>query len=172
MITYKGNKLVVGKHFIYEGDVIEYKGKVFGNMHQFDSNGTQIVMTEQEANNLKGYKLNEHSLLAEQDNSEELYQVITSYTDNQLNIIENGPSNKLWEDLLNSMKEEVNKLSELGLAYETSINPIDGNKSYLQELIMDFLQDTQRNISNTSLPNIYTQLNNFIYSIEKIVGDK
>ena len=70
------------------------------------------------------------------------------------------------------MQEELNKLSELGLAYKTSHTKFEGNESYLLETILDFLEDTQRNISDTSLPNIYVQLSNFIYNIQQMRGDK
>lgn len=170
MITFKGSPLVKGKHFILDNEKIEYKGKVYGTHHLFESGTTELVLTEQEALNLKQYKvLNEHSLLSEQDNSEDLYQVVTSYSDKQMKICEDTPSSKLWTSLLDSFQEEVNKLQELGLSYTTSYKPIDGNSQYLLEVIEDFLHDTQRNISDTSLPNLYVQLNNFIYNIQKLL---
>lgn len=171
MILHKGNPLVKGKHFIYENQTVEYSGKVYGDKHLFLlPDKSELILTESES--LKLHSLLEHSLLAEQDNSDDLYQTVTSYTDEQLNIAMNYPSNKLWSSLQDSMQEELNKLSDLGLAYKTSPNKIDGNESYLLELIIDFLEETQRNISDTSLPNIYTQLSNFIYNIQRLRGDK
>lgn len=171
-ILYKGSPLLKGKHFIYEGEKLTYTGKVFGRYIGFtDSKGTQLVFTEEELNKMKPYyMLKEHSLLSEQDNKEDLYQLITSYTDKQLNIID-GPSSKLWSGLQDSFQEELNKLSDLGLSYQTSNTKIDG-ESYLLEVIMDYLQDVQRNISDTSLPNHYTQLSNFIYNIKRLKGGK
>lgn len=173
MITYKGNPLVKGKHFIYENQSITYSGKIYGDKHLFISqDNSEIILTESEATNLKS--LLEHSLLSEQDNSDDLYQVISSYTDKQLDIINNVASNKKWETLKNSFQEELNKLNELGLAYKVTHTKIeDLNEQYFTEMIMDFLQDIQHNISDTSLPNIYTQLNNYIYNIQRILrGDK
>lgn len=171
MITYKGSPLVKGKHFIYEGKTVEYQGKIFGDKHSFKLDETEIILDENQATALKS--LLEHSLLSEQDNADDLYQLVSSYTDEQLKIAREAPSNKVWQQLLNSMQEELNKLSDLGLSYKTSVNPVDNmNKSYLLEMILDFLEETQRNISETSLPNIYSQLNNFIYNIKKVAGDK
>ena len=171
MILHKGSPLVKGKHFIYENQTVEYAGKVYGDKHLFTlPNKSEIILTESESLKLKS--LLEHSLLAEQDNADDLYQVVTSYTDKQLDIARNCPSNKLWSTLQDSMQEELNKLSELGLAYKTSHTKFEGNESYLLETILDFLEDTQRNISDTSLPNIYVQLSNFIYNIQQMRGDK
>ena len=170
MILYKGSPLVKGKHFVYENEVIEYKGKVYGESHLFETKANvELVLTENEALNLK--PLLEHSLLAEQDNSDDLYQLVVSYTDKQLDIAKNSPSNKLWRELKDSFQEELNKLSELGLAYKVTHNKIDNaDHGYLLEMIIDFLEETQRNISETSLPNIYVQLHNFIYNIDQLEG--
>lgn len=168
MITHKGSPLVKGKHFIYENEQVEYIGKAYGDKHLFAKlDESEIILTEDEALGLKS--LLEHSLLAEQDNSDDLYQIITSYTDKQINIARNSPSNKVWDELQNSFQEELNTLGDLGLAYKTSPTKIDNlDSSYLLEVILDFLEDTQRNISETSLPNIYAQLNNFIYNIDQL----
>lgn len=171
MILHKGSPLVKGKHFIYESTTVEYKGKVYGDKHLFTlPDESELILNESEA--LKLQSLLEHSLLSEQENSDDLYQVVTSYTDKQIDIINNTASNKLWATLQDSFQEELNKLSELGLAYKTSHTKIEGNESYILETILDFLEDTQRNISDTSLPNIYVQLDNFIYNIQQLRGDK
>lgn len=169
MITYKGNPLVKGKHFIYENQTVEYQGKIYGDKHLFKLDETDLILEEQEALQLKS--LQEHSLLSEQDNADDLYQVVTSYTDKQLDMIKNLPTSELWKALLNSFQEELNQFDELNLTYKTSITDING-EDYLLEVIQDFLKDTQRNISDTSLPNIYCQLNNFIYNIKKLEGSK
>lgn len=173
MITYKGSPLVVGKRFYIESEIAEYQGKIFGNMHKFTTKDNQeIILTEQEAKLIKPYrKLNEHSLLAEQDNSDELYQIVASYTDTQLKLLDIA-SNKFWNEMKKSMQEEIDKLKEHGCSYQVSYQKMDANKSYLQEVIMDFLQETSRNLSEVSMPNIYVKLNNFIYNIDRIVGDK
>ena len=172
MILYKGSPLVKGKHFIYENEVIEYKGKVYGESHLFETkSNVELVLSENEALSLM--PLLEHSLLAEQDNANDLYQLVVSYTDRQLDIAKNSPSNKVWTELKDSFQEELNKLSELGLAYKVTNNKIDNiSEGYLLEMIIDFLEETQRNISETSLPNIYVQLHSFIYNIDQLKGGK
>lgn len=169
MITYKGSKLVIGKRFIIEGELNTYQGKIFGNMHKFvNKNNQETILTEQEANSLNQYKLNEHSLLSEQDNADDLKQLVISYTDKQLKLCEEKPTN-IYQLLLNSFKEEIEKLQEQGLAYQVSYREL-GTKDLLQQ-IQSFLKDTQHNISDTSMPNIYVQLNNYVYTLEKKVGE-
>lgn len=168
MITFKGSPLVKGKRFIKENDILEYKGKVFTEFHEFiNQDNTSIILTEQEALSLKPYKLNEHSLIEEQDNSDDLYQVVTSYTDKQLNMLSDRDNPTLLTDLLNSFQEEINKLSSLGLAYQTSITKFNGTMDELFDAMESYLKNVQRNISETSLPNIYVQLNSFIYNLQK-----
>lgn len=171
MITFKGSPLVKGKHFIYENKQLEYEGKVFGTHHSFkDENDTQYLFTENDVGELKPYQvLQEHSLIEEQENSDELYQVITSYTDKELKLIEKEPDN--LKSLLDLLQEEVNTLQSLGLSYNTSFKKINGDKEYLLTVITDFLKGTQRNISDTSLPNLYVQLNNFIYNLTNILKE-
>lgn len=169
MITYKGSKLVIGKRFIIEGELGMYQGKVFGNMHRFITKDSQeIILTEQEANQLEQFRLNEHSLLSEQDNAEDLRQIIISYTDKQLNICKDKPTN-VYHLLLSSFKEEIDKLQEQGMTYQVSYRELSSNN--LLDQIESFLKDTQHNISDTSMPNIYVTLNNYIYTLEKKVGE-
>lgn len=179
MITYKGSNLLRGRSFLLEMDgklnKVKYKGKVYGNQHAFDlPDGVELILTEQEVSKLEPYNiLKEHSLLEEQDNKDDLYQIVTSYTDKQLKMIEDLPSNKLWTELKNSFQEELNKLADAGLAYQISFKEFgDGNEQYLLEIIMDYLQEINHNISGTSMPNHYTQLSNFIYSIDQLGSDK
>lgn len=176
MITHKGSPLVKGKHFLLENEgklvKVTYSGKIYKEFHSFTDNSKEFILTEQEALSLKPFLLKEHSLLQEQDNSDDLYQLITSYTDKQLNIIDSVGGDKLWDELKDSFQEEVNKLSDLGLAYKTNNTTItDHDKGYLLEVIIDYLQNVQRNISETSLPNHYIQLSNFIYNIEGLGGN-
>ena len=45
MILYKGNSLVVGKHFVLEGEVLEYQGKAFGDFYDFTSkDGVHMIL--------------------------------------------------------------------------------------------------------------------------------
>lgn len=169
MITFKGNPLVKGKHFVYEGQTVEYQGKAFGDKHLFKLNETDLILDEDEALGLKTLK--EHSLLSEQENEDDLYQIVSSYTEVQLDILNNHPSSKSLNELLNSFQEEINKLKDLGVGYQVSYSKIDGNRTYLEEMMLDFLQDTQRNISDVSMPNLYAQLNNFIYNIKNMKED-
>lgn len=171
MITYKGNPLVKGKHFIYEGQKVEYQGKAYGDKHIFKQlDETEIILEEQDALNLK--TLVEQDLLAEQDNSEDLYQIVTSYIDKQINILRNSASNKMWNELLTSLNEEIATLTNLGLAYQPNYKPIsDDDKNYLMEFILDYLEGHQRNISEINIPSYFDQINNFVYNIEKTVGD-
>ena len=174
MITYKGSTLLRGKNFLTESNSkIMYVGKVYKDLHLFKENDMDLVLTEDEVSKLKPFViLKEHSLLEEQDNQEDLYQMVATYTDKQINILENTPSNKLWTELKDSFQEEVNKLSEEGFSYKTGVNKFEGGSQYLIETLLDYLKETQRNISDTSLPNHFTQLNNFIYNIDQLGSEK
>lgn len=177
MITYKGSRLVKGKNFIDEsGNKIQYKGKAYGDNYLFESDNVELILTEKEVSKLQDYTiLKEHSLLEEQDNSDDLYQIVTSYTDEQIKIL-NGPSRKLWKDLKDSFQKEINEFNNQGLSYKVGYNILgsDGKvtESYLLEVVKDYLEESQRNISSISLPNHYVQLSNFIYNIDKLRGGK
>lgn len=176
MITYKGDRLVKGKRFM-EGTsrVLTYKGKVFGDHYLFDDRGVDIILNEYEVSKLEDYQiLKEHSLIEEQEDSNDLYQLVTSYTDEQIKII-NGPSKNMWNDLHDSFQKELNDFNDRGLSYKVSYNQLgvdNPNESYILEVIKDYLEESQRNISNISLPNHYVQLSNFIYNIDRMRGDK
>lgn len=170
MITYKGNKLLIGKRFIYENEVVSYQGKIYGNHHSFSKDGVEFVLTEEETSNLKEYS---PILLEELDNSDDIYQLIASYTDKQLNMINNNNSNSkdLLVNLANSFQEELNNLSSNNLAYNHNYQIIDGDEDYILDVIKNYLNDVVYNVSQTSLPTHYTQLNNFIYNINRLQGD-
>lgn len=176
MITHKGSPYVNGKHFIYENELVTYTGKMYKDFFTFikESDGCEILLTEKETNNLKYYYLKEHSLLQEQENKDDLYQIVASYTDVQLNLINTLGYKKLFSKLRDSFKEELDKLEENGVTYKTHPNKFDNinDIGYIQEMLLDYLQSIQRNISDVSLPNHCAQLTNFIYNIDRMDGDK
>ena len=60
MITYKGQKTVIGKKFIYEGEVLKYTGKIYGDSYNFtNSNGIEYILSESDLINLEEYSLPE-----------------------------------------------------------------------------------------------------------------
>ena len=118
MITYKGDRLVKGKRFM-EGTsrVLTYKGKIFGDHYLFDDRGIDIILNEYEVSKLEDYQiLKEHSLIEEQEDSNDLYQLVTSYTDEQIKII-NGPSKNMWTDLPDSFQKELNDFNDIPLEF-------------------------------------------------------
>ena len=81
----------------------------------------------------------------------------------------------MWNDLHDSFQKELNDFNDRGLSYKVSYNQLgvdNPNESYILEVIKDYLEESQRNISNISLPNHYVQLSNFIYNIDRMRGDK
>lgn len=181
MITHKGSPFVKGKHFILEGEnnvKLTYTGRAYKDYFVFlnESDNSEFILNEQEANNLKPFYLKESEpiILQEQENKDDLYQLVASYTDNQLSIMENAPSNKCFSELRKSFVEELEKLKENGIDYKVFTHKIDNadDRGYVQEMILDYLQYTQRNISEVSLPAHQAQLVNFIYTIDRMEGDK
>lgn len=171
MITYKGNKLLKGKTFFTESNTkISYVGKVYKDFHLFQENGKDLVLSEQEVDTLRPYFFKEHSLLQEQDNQDELYQLVSTYTDIQLNILDETSGGVSWVKLKDSFQEELNKLSEFGLSYKTSSSKFQGDGKYLLDTVVAYLRGVQKNISDTSLPVHYVQLSNFIFNIDQHLG--
>lgn len=167
MITFRGNRLFKGKSFVgcselnLDNDILVYQGKAFGDLHAFQLNETEILLTEEQTKLLK-----EHSLLIEQDEKDDLYQIVSSFTERQLLLV----GEKDTVGLKNSFQEELNKLYEFGISYKANRFIIEGDKDYLLKVIEKFLKETSLNISETSLPNLCVQLNNFIYNIDKLGG--
>ena len=57
MILYKGNSLVIGKHFIFGDKLVEYQGKVFGQFYDFTSEGTHVILSESDLVSLQEYSV-------------------------------------------------------------------------------------------------------------------
>lgn len=168
-ITYRGNRLVKGKSFIADsnlsgtyGDKLVYRGKIYGDLYMFESDTAEVILTESQTKLLK-----EHSTLQEQENQDDLYQLVSTYTDKQITLLEDSTG---WKELKNSFQEELNKLKDAGLTYKVMTSKFEGDLDYLKEVILKYLKEVQRNVSETSLPNHYIQLTNFIYNIDKMGG--
>ena len=162
MILYKGNTLVEGKHFIYENETVTYQGKIYGNFYLFkDSKSLDLVLAESDLNLLKLY---EHSTVAESDETDDLTTLLVAYLNKGVSIIDRN------EDVVNKLityfTEFKNHLDELGYTYVYSINEID--KDSMIDFIKSYLEESNRNVSTISIPNLYTMINSFIYNLYKL----
>ena len=168
MITYKGQKTVIGKRFIYEGEVLKYTGKIYGDSYNFTNDkGIEYILSESDLANLKDYELSEadSNIINNIDGKDKLKEVLIDYTEKELamlNDLLNGKSNDI--NSLNALYEkELEELMFLN-KYDMPTKPqdnvtLEAQKSYLDEL--------NRNISNKNIIAILTSLQSFIASNKK-----
>ena len=168
MITYKGQRTVIGKRFIYEGEVIKYTGKIYGDNYNFtNKDGVEYVLSESDLANLEEYELSEadSNIINNISGKDELKKTLVEYTEKELallNDIINGKS-KDTTALNNLYQDELDKLLFLN-KYDMPIKPqdnitLEAQKSYLDEL--------NRNVSDKNIVAILTSLQSFIASNKK-----
>lgn len=165
MITYKGQKTVIGKRFIYEGEVIKYTGKIYGDSYNFtNNNGVEYILSESDLIKLKEYNINgeDTNTVKDVDMNNKLRDVILKYTEQELNLL---------SDLIAGKEKDKNKLNELyQKEYDELVflNKYDELKSTADNISLEaqqgFLKDVNRNISSVNLITLLTSLLNFIAS--------
>ena len=165
MITYKGQKTVIGKKFIYEGEVLKYTGKIYGDSYNFTNQlGVEYILSESDLDNLKEYSLREEeqNIINNIPGKEKIKATIINYTEKELALINDilvGKSNdiaslnKLYQDEINAL-QFLNKYDPAKSIQDTI--SLDAQKGYLDEL--------NRNISNKSIISILASLRDFINS--------
>lgn len=171
MITYKGNKLVIGKRFIYENEVLKYLGKIYGDSYNFstEDNNREYILSESDLEDLKEYKIiNEANLLAEEDENDFLKDKLIDYTKKELDLL---------NDLINGKSDDTSELLEL---YRKEYNDFRAlnNSEYTSEAIdnisleaqLYYLNSIYRNISETNIISLLANLKNYIKTLEK--GDE
>ena len=170
MITYKGNKLVIGKRFLYENEVIKYIGKIYGDRYNFttENNHKEYILSESELDYLKDYKLNEANLIKEEDKDDFLKNKLIDYTEKEIAILNNliNGKSKDTNELLELYKQEYNDFRALNNSQYTS-SAID---TISLEAQLYYLNSIYRNISETNIINLLANLKNYIRSLEK--GDE
>ena len=161
MITYKGQTTVIGKRFLYEGQTVKYKGKIYGDKHLFEANGIEYIFTENELENLGTYKV-ESNTIKDIKNNTKLKETILGYTEKELNLLSDlisGKSNDI-NALNDYYQKEVDDLSVLN-TYDL---PTLKNTGISLEAQRSFLNDINRNISETGVISLITNLRDFIAS--------
>lgn len=169
MITYKGQRTVIGKRFIYEGEVIKYTGKIYGDQFSFISDkDVEYILSESDLIKLKEYNINgeDTNTIKDIDVDDKLRNIVLEYTKKELDLLNN---------LIAGKEQDINKLNALYQAeYDelkvlnkyTLINnndstiPLDAQLSYLKEI--------NRNISGTNIISLLTNLQDFIESNKEV----
>lgn len=160
MITYKGQKTVIGKRFIYEGQTVTYMGKIYGDKHLFESAKQEYILTESELEYLDEYK--ESNIVKDIKNNDKIKDVIIDYTEKELNLL---------NDLIVGKNKDINTLNDY---YQKEIDelmflnkydlPKIKNTGISLEAQKSFLTDINRNVSDTGIVSLITNLQDFIAS--------
>ena len=165
MITYKGQKTVIGKRFFYEDELVKYNGKIYGDQFSFMSeDNTEYILTESDLIKLKEYNINgeDTNTVKDIDNDDVLRDTILDYAEKEI---------ALLSDLLVGKETDVNKLNEI---YQNEYDDlIFLNKYELYnnrdtdiplENQLRYFKDINRNISGVNIVELLTSLNDFINS--------
>lgn len=159
MITYKGQKTVIGKRFIYENEILKYTGKIYGDSYGFiNNNGIEYILLESDLDKLKDYDTDKEDLKA----------LLINYTEQELNLINDilvGKSNNI---------EALNELYKKEIAELTPLNKYSISKSSQEDISLEaqksYLTDLNRNISENNITAIIVSLQSFIDS--NLKGDE
>jgi len=164
MITYKGQKTVIGKRFIYESNIITYNGKIYGDSYLFTDKDTEYILTESDLIKLKEYNINgeDTNTIKDVDNDNVLRDLILDYTEKEIALV---------SDLIVGKETDVSKLNELyQKEYDELIFlnkydlPNSGNHTISLEKQLMYLRSVNRNISSVNIIELLTSLQNFIDS--------
>ena len=163
MILYKGNNLVEGKHFIYEDEKVTYRGKCYGKFHLFERVGNpDLVLDESELDNLELY---ESCTVDEADDADDLRTLLIGYLEKGLHLLKQGGDN-LVNELITYFEDFKNHLDQMGCTYQYSIQELDLDT--LLDFIQYYLETSNRNVSQISIPNLYVTICQIIYSLYKL----
>lgn len=163
MITYKGNKLVIGKRFLYENEVLRYIGKIYGDNYNFatEDNNKEYILSESELSKLQDYKIT----ISEADSDNFLKNKLIDYTKQELDIL---------NDLVNNKSQDTQKLVDLyKKEYNDfrALNPNEYTASAIDTVSLEaqlyYFNSIYRNISEVNIINLLANLKNYIRSLEK-----
>jgi len=170
MITYKGNKLVIGKRFIYENEILKYIGKIYGDKYNFSTENThkEYILSESEIENLQDYKADKDNTISNNDENDLLKEKLIDYTEKEIAILNDLINNKSkdTQKLVDLYKEEYNDFRTLNKNEYTS-QAID---TISLEAQLYYLNSIYRNISSVNVINLLANLKSYIRSLEK--GDE
>lgn len=165
MITYKGQKTVIGKRYFYEGQIVRYKGKIYGDQHLFDNNnGVEYILSESDLHDLQNFEVESAQLdiVGNIDDNSKLKETLIEYTKKELDLLNNliaGKSNDI-KTLNSYYQDEIEKLSFLNKYGQPKVKhnniSLEAQKSYLD--------DINRNVSEVSIISLLANLQDFISS--------
>lgn len=165
MITYKGQKTVIGKRFIYEGEVIKYTGKIYGDQYSFITNkDVEYILSESDLIKLKEYNINgeDTNTVKDVDIDNKLKDVIIKYTEQELNLL---------SDLIAGKETDKSKLNDLykkeydELVFLNKYDKLKGTADNISlEAQQGYLKDVNRNVSSVNIITLLTSLLNFMAS--------
>lgn len=166
MITYKGNKLVIGKRFLYENEILKYTGKIYGDKYNFatDNDCKEYILSESELDKLQDYKTESMSI-SEADTDDFLKNKLIDYTKQELDILNDLINNKSQdtEKLVDLYKKEYNEFRALNNNPYTS----GATDTISLEAQLYYFNSIYRNISEVNIVNLLANLKNYIRSLEK-----
>lgn len=164
MITYKGQKTVIGKRFFYESKVITYEGKIYGDQHLFKDSDTEYILSESELIKLKEYNINgeDTNTIKDVDNDSVLRNLILDYTDKEIDLL---------SDIIAGKSDDIEALNEL---YQNEYDelvflnkydlPDNGNNNVSLAMQLNYLKQVNRNISGVNIITLLASLRDFINS--------
>lgn len=170
MITYKGQKTVIGKRFLLEGQTVKYLGKIYGDKYLLEADGIQYILTESELDNLLEYEKDnaESNLIGNIKNNEKLKKVVIDYTEKELKLLSDLIAGKSTDikTLNDYYQKEIDEISFLN-RYDLPKTPKDNISLEAQQ---SFLNDVNRNVSDKNIVALISSLLDFIASNNK--GDE
>lgn len=147
MILYKGNSLVIGKHFLLKDKLVEYQGKVFGQYYDFVSEGTHIILNESELVSLKEYSV---------DTQVGLKEYIKDFTEDVASL--QPLTEDKFGDLLTLLNDCKTKLDTSDLVFTGDYSDIKLDKSKFGDFFINYIRDCSLNLDNIRLNEFYSYI--------------
>lgn len=147
MILYKGNSLVIGKHFIFNDMLVEYQGKTFGQYYDFTCDGTHLVLSEAELVSLKEYSV---------DTQVGLKDYIKDFTEDVASL--QPLTEDKFGDLLTLLNDCKAKLDNSDLVFTGAPSDIKLDKDKFGDFFINYIRDCSLNLDQIPLQDFYSQI--------------
>jgi hypothetical protein len=148
MILYKGNPLVIGKHFIYNETLLEYQGKLFGGCFEFTSeDNVSYVLTEADLISLKEYSV---------DEQEGLKEYIKDFTTDVASL--QPLTEDKYPSLLSLLQDCKSKLDNSSLVFKGDPSNIELDKGSFGDFFINYIRDCSLNLDSIHLQDFYSQI--------------
>lgn len=158
MILYKGNSLVVGKHFVLEGEVLEYQGKAFGDFYDFTSkDGVHMILNETDLISLQEYSV---------DSKVGLKDYIRDFTEDVAKL--QPLTEDKYDELLTLLKDCKAKLDSSDLVFTDQHLDLDIGKDTFGNFFINYIRDCNLNLDDVYLNEFYSYIVSSIKHLESI----